>query len=245
MNTCKHMILKNGKDITTDVDFCKYNSKTKKYEVTFKSGKTYSCNYLSIDWLKDPDVLDPTLLNITHRARELFNIQAIYVFKASTSNYWRIRFSNGSERCYDERDLKIVHSCLSDVEASNCFKYLRKIASINELHSEDGTILLSKQYERINFVREDTALAIYLNPKRNIAATYQSYTPIFPFGCNASQFKAVKSALTNQISVIQGPPGTGKTQTILNIIANLLAQGKTVQVVSNNNSATDNVLEKL
>ena len=32
----------------------------------------------------------------------------------------------------------------------------------------------------------------------------------------------VKNALENQISVIQGPPGTGKTQTILNIIANLL-----------------------
>ena len=43
--------------------------------------------------------------------------------------------------------------------------------------------------------------------------------------------------MENQISVIQGPPGTGKTQTILNIIANILMQGKTVQIVSNNNSA--------
>jgi len=48
-----------------------------------------------------------------------------------------------------------------------------------------------------------------------------------------------------QISIIQGPPGTGKTQTILNIIANLLVVGKTMQIVSNNNSATLNVLEKL
>ena len=51
--------------------------------------------------------------------------------------------------------------------------------------------------------------------------------------------------MENQISVIQGPPGTGKTQTILNIIANILMQGKTVQIVSNNNSATENVYEKL
>lgn len=49
--------------------------------------------------------------------------------------------------------------------------------------------------------------------------------------------------MENQISVIQGPPGTGKTQTILNIIANILMQGKTVQIVSNNNSATENVYE--
>ncbi len=51
--------------------------------------------------------------------------------------------------------------------------------------------------------------------------------------------------MENQISVIQGPPGTGKTQTILNIIANILLQGQTVQIVSNNNSATENVYEKL
>lgn len=51
--------------------------------------------------------------------------------------------------------------------------------------------------------------------------------------------------MENQISVIQGPPGTGKTQTILNIIANILMQGKSLQIVSNNNSATENVYEKL
>jgi superfamily I DNA and/or RNA helicase len=239
------MILKNGEDITTGVTLCKYNPQTQKYEVTFKSGKTYSCNYLSIHWLQDPDVLNSALLNITHGDRELFGIQAIYVFRASATNYWRIRFSNGSERSYDERDLKIVTSCLSDAVAFNCFEYLRQIASINELHSEDGTVLLAKQYERIDFVGADTALAIYLNPQKCKMATYQSHTPIFPFGCNASQFKAIKTALTSQVSVIQGPPGTGKTQTILNIIANLLVEGKTVQVVSNNNSATANVLEKL
>lgn len=68
---------------------------------------------------------------------------------------------------------------------------------------------------------------------------------IYPFGCNASQKKAVAAAFENQMSVIQGPPGTGKTQTILNIIANIVCQGKTVLVVSNNNSATTNVQEKL
>jgi len=243
--TSKHMILKNGEDITTDVTYCKYNPQTQKYAVTFRNGKTYFCNYQSIDWLQDPSVLNPALLNITHGDRKLFDIQAVYVFKASATNYWRIRFSNGSEGNYDERDLKIVTSCLSDAEAGNCFEYLRQIASINELHSEDGTILLAKQYERIDFVGADTALAIYLNPQKYKAAKYQSQTPIFPFGGNASQFKAVKTALSHQISVIQGPPGTGKTQTILNIISNLLVQGKTVLVVSNNNSATANVFEKL
>ena len=68
---------------------------------------------------------------------------------------------------------------------------------------------------------------------------------IYPFGLNQSQKLAVERALSSKISIIQGPPGTGKTQTILNIIANVVRSGKTVAVVSNNNSATRNVVEKL
>ena len=68
---------------------------------------------------------------------------------------------------------------------------------------------------------------------------------IFPFGLNQSQKAAVENAFSSQISIIQGPPGTGKTQTILNIIANAVLKGQSVAVVSNNNSATSNVAEKL
>jgi very-short-patch-repair endonuclease len=68
---------------------------------------------------------------------------------------------------------------------------------------------------------------------------------IFPFGVNESQLTAVERAFGAQVSVIEGPPGTGKTQTILNILANILLRGKTVAVLSNNNSAVENVYEKL
>lgn len=68
---------------------------------------------------------------------------------------------------------------------------------------------------------------------------------LLPFSFNKSQRDAVFEALTNQISIISGPPGTGKTQTILNIIANLVYNNKTVAVVAGNNEVTRNVLEKL
>jgi KaiC/GvpD/RAD55 family RecA-like ATPase len=57
--------------------------------------------------------------------------------------------------------------------------------------------------------------------------------------------KAVNNALRNQISLIEGPPGTGKTQTILNVLANLIIREKKSLVVSPNNEATKNVSDKL
>ncbi len=239
------MILSNGEDITAGVKFCKYNSDTRRYDTVFQSGKTYSYGYHTIEWLKDPEVLDPDILHIAHNNRELFQIKDIHVFHGKTTEYWHILFSDGSEKSYDRRDLHIITSCLDERESKNCLGYLRRLASINELKSMDGELLLQKQYEKLKFVGNDTAMAIYLNPEKYKVHTNKKSDLIFPFGGNSSQFKAVQNALNNQVSVIQGPPGTGKTQTILNIIANLLIEGKTVQIVSNNNSATENVLEKL
>ena len=62
---------------------------------------------------------------------------------------------------------------------------------------------------------------------------------------DSSQQDAVLLSKKGASFVLQGPPGTGKTQTILNIIANLVMAGKSVLVVSNNNSAVDNVAEKM
>ncbi|ADU26516.1 AAA domain-containing protein [Ethanoligenens harbinense] len=245
MNARYHLILANGQNKTSDIQYCKYNPNTRKYEVTYQGGKTYSYNYNSIEWVKDPETLNPALAHVSHEGREFFNVHGIFVFHARREDYWHICFGDGSERTYEKRNLKITMSCLREAEAQNRLDYLRQLAGINELKSDDGEVLLQKQYEKIKFVDQESAMAVYLNPSVHHTQAYPKSNLIFPFGGNASQFKAVEAALENQISMIQGPPGTGKTQTILNIIANLLAANKRVLVVSNNNSATANVLEKL
>ena len=248
MNLRQHMIIDNqtNKIITPDVVSCKYNSQSQRYDVVFKSGKSFPYGYNRITWLKDPKVFDPALYHIAHSGREFFGITAIYVFTGHYQNYWHICFQNGSERDYREQDLSIIKSCLSNAVSKNVFVYLKKMADLSDLRGDDGTKLLSKHYEKLtSFIGEDTALATYLNPSSYKNIQRDESVPIFPFGCNASQYKAVKAALDNQLSVIQGPPGTGKTQTVLNIIANLLVSGKTIQVVSNNEPAITNILEKL
>ena len=94
-------------------------------------------------------------------------------------------------------------------------------------------------------MNENSALASYINPFSSPPKWYSPKNLIFPFGCNECQYNAVLGAFSSSISIIQGPPGTGKTQTILNIVANLITQGKTVLVVSQNNEAIANVKDKL
>lgn len=137
-------------------------------------------------------------------------------------------------------------SVLESGTASRIFEYMKEVAKQISVKSKDGTAILWNQYQIIDFLSNDNVGAMYLNPKMYKSKTeLDDSVPIFPFGGNESQFKAVQNALSNRISVIEGPPGTGKTQTILNIIANIVLQGKSLQIVSNNNSAIDNVLEKL
>ena len=110
--------------------------------------------------------------------------------------------------------------------------------------TEADTFVLS-QFDDISYINENSVLALYLNGILEQSRENLETPIINPFGLNKSQSDALKMAFANRISIIEGPPGTGKTQTILNIISNAVIREKSVAVVSNNNSATDNVFEKL
>lgn len=244
MDERRNLILIKGENKTWQIERCYYNADTQRYEVTFTNGKTYPYASTSVQWIKEPEVLNPALFQIATSGTPYGNIQGIYVFR-DDDEWWHLEFTNGKGRTYRRSELQVEESCLDSDRARNKLHYLSDIAGITELKNDDGEVLLKKQYERLSFVGSESALATYLHPEIYPVKTFDSGTLIFPFGGNASQFKAVENALSKKMSVIQGPPGTGKTQTILNIIANLLERGKTIQVVSNNNSATQNVLDKL
>lgn len=105
-------------------------------------------------------------------------------------------------------------------------------------------VLLASLWEGLPMAPSGSALEAYLRGT-NSTQTGANDRIIMPFYSNIDQRNAICSALENQISVIDGPPGTGKTQTILNLIATLVAQGKTVGIVAGANSAVENVVDKL
>lgn len=165
-------------------------------------------------------------------------------FSDKQHTFYRVTYCNGYSENLDGRNVYVTRTPI-DVCGGSTWDYLRKLADETGLLTEDEESILSKQYELIDLKRDNVPLSQYLGNKTKLATYRLPQLVCYPFGCNASQKKAVEAALTHQASIIQGPPGTGKTQTILNIVSNLLVQKKSILVVSNNNSAVKNVAEKL
>lgn len=66
-----------------------------------------------------------------------------------------------------------------------------------------------------------------------------------PLSADASQLFAIEAATKGESFVLHGPPGTGKSQTITALIANALAQGKTVLFVAEKMAALEVVQRRL
>ncbi len=68
---------------------------------------------------------------------------------------------------------------------------------------------------------------------------------LYILDADSSQSKAIESAICGHSFVLKGPPGTGKSQTIGNIIAEFLEEGKTVLFVSEKMAALEVVFNRL
>jgi superfamily I DNA and/or RNA helicase len=145
-----------------------------------------------------------------------------------------------SVKTFVTENLKLESGKYKDI-----YTYYDELAQYAGLIAQEDEPLyfLSKNFQRIK-PSSESVLNQYL--KGIFLKTQDNQTVIVPFDFNQSQYKAIDSALNNTISVIEGPPGTGKTQTILNLISNIVSRNKNCAIVSNNNNtAIDNVYEKL
>ena len=73
----------------------------------------------------------------------------------------------------------------------------------------------------------------------------ENFYPITPLSLSDTQERVLKNIETDKFIAVQGPPGTGKSQTIVNLVAHLIANGKTVLVASRMDKAVDVVAERL
>lgn len=163
------------------------------------------------------------------------NIGKIFVF----DGYYKILYNSGISRIYSSDDLE-VSFLYNNIGPLEYFKEITKelISPNNELST-----FLYKQY--MDMYVDDKSIFYNFLKEPSIVTNPDIPPIIFPFNFNLSQIDATKMGLTSNVSVIEGPPGTGKTETILNILMNLIMQNKTVAVVSGNNYAVENISTKL
>lgn len=241
MDAQKYLIIIRDEDKTEEV--LKYNTEGNHIHINFKNHED-SYTYLRKDFkfYKNPIELDVQNHKFMYNQDYIYNVVKALKFE----QYYKLFFPNNTSKLIPENSLQLLENDGIKTLSMNKFEYYKEISKIVSVRTEEGTSLLTKEYEKINVISNDTALYKYLNPETGINKIKNNLNNIiFPFGANKSQFDAVRNAMSSQISIIEGPPGTGKTQTILNIIANIIKNGQTVAVVSNNNAATDNVYEKL
>ena len=208
------------------------------------SQRIFNYNKSRLLYLNNPIRVDLIEKGLYIKNKHINNVSELLKFDDGRHIFYHVVYNNGFTENLDGDDVYVTRTPI-DKNGGTTWEYLKKLAAETGLMTEEGDNILSLQYGIIDVKRDNVPLAQYLGDKTKLATYRTPKTIYYPFGCNASQKKAVENALTNQVSVIQGPPGTGKTQTILNIIANLLLANKSILVVSNNNSAVDNVAEKL
>jgi very-short-patch-repair endonuclease len=80
---------------------------------------------------------------------------------------------------------------------------------------------------------------------RQLDADFAPDTTFCPLPADSSQLSAVMAGAKGKDFVLIGPPGTGKSQTIANLIAQCLAEGKRVLFVSEKIAALDVVYRRL
>ncbi|MDX1920264.1 MAG: DUF4011 domain-containing protein [Candidatus Caenarcaniphilales bacterium] len=99
--------------------------------------------------------------------------------------------------------------------------------------------IISKLHQRDSFEQKDFLSAAEIDYKEEAKENF------CVLDADSSQLEAINAAKQGISFVLDGPPGTGKSQTIANIISELLAQGKKILFVSEKKAALNVVKERL
>ena len=162
MDREKYLILINGQDKTDSVkefqpcgDACDvvYTSSPKVYH--YQGGK--------VKILELRQRIDPAGLIVTVKGVRMAHVDEILDF----GSFYRVICNGKKALSYPREDVEIQRNCLAGDKQKSAFNYFKETAEAVSLVVGDNLNILSKQYERIQAVSEETVLACYLELGRH------------------------------------------------------------------------------
>ncbi|SJZ43849.1 AAA domain-containing protein [Mycoplasmopsis verecunda] len=118
-----------------------------------------------------------------------------------------------------------------------------KISIYNDLIKNKDKLESSAFYKQLNGITSN--FNFNLTNDKDIDETVDYSNFYHCLESDGSQEKAIQAAIEGHSFVLQGPPGTGKSQTIINIITELMSRGKKVLFVAEKKAAVDVVYDTL
>lgn len=113
----------------------------------------------------------------------------------------------------------------------------------NEEQISRHTIVRSLALKRLS--DDVSGESIEIPPPSELDEVQPTHEDLLVLDSDATQRRAIEAAKRGQSFVMHGPPGTGKSQTIANVIAELIGTGKKVLFVSEKAAALDVVHRRL
>lgn len=235
----------NGQDKTGQISDWRIRNARQGLELTcfFPSGKSYT-RPLSECEITPTEVVEDALL--VKKSGSVFgHVEKVVVYGNKQAV---VRYSENAKPYVMNMDnIRLVKK--TELKEGEIFRYFVSVAEARleraKANPKEDAAIADNVLRQLNALpsNPEVVLNSYCTGRSQPRETAENL--IFPFGINESQLKAVAGVFSSQVSVIEGPPGTGKTQTILNILANILLRNETVAILSNNNTAVENVYEKL
>ena len=115
----------------------------------------------------------------------------------------------------------------------------------NDIHNNVDVLAENKIVKSLLDGVVDKDVNVEITEETDLDSKYNPGSIVLPISADSSQLEAITAAASGKSFILHGPPGTGKSQTITNIIANALYNGKRVLFVAEKMAALEVVQRRL
>ena len=136
--------------------------------------------------------IDLTEKGLYIKNKHITNVSELFKLEDGRHCFYHIIYNNGFTENLVSDEVYVTRTPI-DKNGGTTWEYLKKLAAEAGLMTEDGENILSLQYGIIDVKRDNVPLAQYLGDKTKLTSYKLPNTIYYPFGCNASQKRAVEN----------------------------------------------------